>query len=141
MSSAAFHTASMSAQLVSCGEVLKAKRIRPRYVWSRWPPKPDIGGEVEQSTRCQSPNSLLECKGTLHLQRQGGGHFDRALSPSFSSARLCTYGSQRGRAPTAAGRASTPASVWPPGRTAGRSIRPRPVPTPGTRDRRRATAG
>src|SRR5580704_3270414 len=32
MSSAAFHTASMSVQVVSCGEVLKAKRMDPRYV-------------------------------------------------------------------------------------------------------------
>src|SRR5437016_1617779 len=32
MSSATFHTASMSVQVVFCGEVLKAKRIDPRYL-------------------------------------------------------------------------------------------------------------
>src|SRR5579863_7819331 len=34
MSSPTFHTASMSAQVVFCGEVLKAKRIQPRYIRS-----------------------------------------------------------------------------------------------------------
>jgi hypothetical protein len=38
MSSAVFHTASMSAQVVSCGEVLKAKRMGPRYVPSTFDP-------------------------------------------------------------------------------------------------------
>ena len=32
MSSATLHTASMSVQVVFCGEVLKAKRTGPRYV-------------------------------------------------------------------------------------------------------------
>jgi hypothetical protein len=73
MSSATFHTASMSVQVVSCGEVLKAKRMGPGYVrrlLTAQVPSPEDESRWEQSRRAVVGRPTIElqaCRRTVRV--------------------------------------------------------------------------